>query len=154
MRRIPVPLRRLGLRLAYRLLQVYWALARPVKRGAKCVITRGDEVLLVRHTYGPRGRWELPGGGVRRRERPSEAARREIEEELGVVISAWRPLGDLYARINRKRDTLCCFHAEVDELDLDLDRGEIAEASWFPAARLPARVERHVPRILALRDAR
>jgi len=151
---IPVPLRRLGFRLAYRVLQVYWVLARPVKRGAKCVITRGDEVLLVRHTYGPRERWELPGGGVRRRERPSEAARREVEEELGVEIASWRALGDLYARINSKRDTLCCFHAEVGDLVLDLDDGEIAEASWFPTARLPARVERHVPRILALADAR
>jgi 8-oxo-dGTP pyrophosphatase MutT (NUDIX family) len=146
---LPVTARRLAFRVAFRVLRVFWLIRRPHHRGAKCVITRGDEVLLVRHTYGPRERWELPGGGVKRGERASDGARREAREELGVDLADWRPLGDLFERIDHKHDTLCCFHAEVNSLAVEIDRGEIAEASWFSMHDLPAATSRYVPRVLA-----
>ena len=96
---------RTAYRLGHPLAHAYWRLAQPTKRGVKCVLTRGDEVLLVRHTYGSSTRWELPGGGVKRREEPRAAARREAREELGVDIADWRPLGDLFERIDGKRVT-------------------------------------------------
>jgi 8-oxo-dGTP pyrophosphatase MutT (NUDIX family) len=144
-------LRRVAFRVGYHVLRVWWFVRRPQHRGAKCVITRGDDVLLIRHTYGPRDQWDLPGGGVHRRERPRDAARRETREELGVDLSEWRALGDLFERIDFKHDTLCCFHAAVDGLDLNLDlaAGEIAEAAWFPRQRLPMPVGKYVPRIIA-----
>ncbi|MBV9416653.1 MAG: NUDIX domain-containing protein, partial [Solirubrobacterales bacterium] len=54
------------------------------------------EVLLVRHTYGRRS-WDLPGGTVRRRELPVDAARREMQEELGCRIEDWVDFGVLQA---------------------------------------------------------
>ena len=74
-------------RLAWHAARVYWFVARPRMRGVKCVITRGDEVLLIRHTYGDRGAWELPGGSIKRGEAPLAAARRETFEEVGLSIS-------------------------------------------------------------------
>ena len=72
-----VTARRVGYRVAYRLLQLVWLFARPAKSGVKCVLTDGDRVLLVRHTYGSRG-WALPGGGLKRGEQPVAGARREM----------------------------------------------------------------------------
>ena len=61
--------RRAAYRLAYGLLRVWWFIRRPQVAGVKCLLTHGNEVLLVRHTYGP-DVWDLPGGGVKSGESP------------------------------------------------------------------------------------
>lgn len=43
---------------------------------------RRSHVLLVRARH--RRRWQLPGGGLKRRESPLDAARREVAEETGI----------------------------------------------------------------------
>jgi 8-oxo-dGTP pyrophosphatase MutT (NUDIX family) len=153
-RRLRDPLLRLAFRAGYRVLRVWWFVARPNVKGVKCVLTHDDDVLLVRHTYGDRDRWELPGGGVKRREEPLDAARREIEEELGIEVRYWVALGDLFERIDRKRDRLWCFGAELARPDVSLDRAEVAEARWFPRDRLPERRAKYVARIVALDERR
>ena len=151
MRRLRDPLLRLAFRVGYQGLRVWWLVARPEKLGVKCVLTRGDRILLVRHTYGPRERWELPGGGVKRREEPLEAASRETREELGLDIDDWTPLGDLFERIDRKRDRLWCFATELgEEHTIEIDPAEIAAAEWFPRADLPPQAAKYVSRIVAL----
>ena len=141
---------RAAYRAGYRVMRLYWRAFSPEKRGVKCVLTRGGEVLLVRHTYGHERRWELPGGGVKRGEEPAAAARREAREELGVDIGDWRFLGDLFERIDGKRDRLWCFESELAAGEVERDGVEIAEARWFDRAELPAEAARYVPLILAL----
>ena len=141
---------KLAFRVGYWGLRIWWFIARPQKRGVKCLLVRGHDVLLVRHTYGRASEWDLPGGGVRRREQPHAAARREIREELGVDLPQWRFLGDLFARNDFKRDHLWCFSCELDGRGLEPDRGEIAEAQWFPRDRLPASTTSITTRVLAL----
>ncbi|MEA2308606.1 MAG: hypothetical protein QOG41_986 [Thermoleophilaceae bacterium] len=136
--------------MGYRVLRLWWLVARPEKRGVKCVLTNGDRVLLVRHTYGDRRRWELPGGGVKRREPPHAAATREVREELGIEVANWGALGDLFERIDRKRDRLWCFSSEIGERPVAIDPAEIAAAEWFPRGDLPPRTAKYVARILAL----
>src|SRR2546427_9654362 len=52
--------------------------------GAMCVIERADGALLfVRHSY--RRRWGVPGGLLKRREPPEQAARREALEEVELA---------------------------------------------------------------------
>ena len=142
---------RTAYRVGYRGLVVYWRVAKPQNQGVKCVLTRGGEVLLVRHTYGPRERWELPGGGVKRGEDPLAAARREAREELGLDLSDWRPLGDLFEQIDGKHDHLWCFTADVGDRELRRDEAEIADTRWFARDALPPGRHRYVSRILALR---
>jgi 8-oxo-dGTP pyrophosphatase MutT (NUDIX family) len=145
---VPVPLRRQGYRVAHRLLRSWWFIFRPHVRGVKCALTNGDRVLLVRHTYG-HSEWDIPGGGIRRGEEPVDAARREMEEELGVRIDDMRPLGQVSVRAYRAHDRVHCFHAELGPVELTVDHGELAEARWFQRNLMPAELSRYVSEILS-----
>src|SRR5436305_3302406 len=140
-------MQRWGYRVAYAGLRVYWRVFHPRVSGVKCILTHGDEVLLVRHTYGPKS-WDLPGGTVRRGEAPEATARREMGEELGLNIDGWRLLGRLEMVIDHKRDTLHCFQAELAAPDVVIDRGELSVAEWFPGTQLPREIGRYARLIL------
>jgi 8-oxo-dGTP pyrophosphatase MutT (NUDIX family) len=147
---LSVTLRRLGYRLAYRLLQGVWLITRPRKLGVKCVLIDGDRILLVRHTYGYRG-WDLPGGGQRRGEAPASAAAREMHEELGLSAREWSPFGTIRTRQDHRRDAIHLFAAEPDSIEVTLDLGELSAAEWFPRDALPplsglsSEIVRHLP---------
>jgi 8-oxo-dGTP pyrophosphatase MutT (NUDIX family) len=115
-----------------------------------CVLSRNGEVLLVRHTYGRRWQWDLPGGGLRRGEEPARAAEREIEEELGLESLEFTFLGELFERIGGKHDELWCFSADAGGRELSPSPVEIGEARWFPRDALPAERARYVERVVAL----
>ncbi len=138
---LSIRLRRLVFRCAYLVLWAYRVIVRPEVSGVKCVLTDGDHVLLVRHTYGPR-EWDLPGGGIKRGEGPATAARREMREELGVDIPNLRDAGEVLAALNRSRATVYCFAAELRNPEITIERGEIGAARWFAADDLPARIGR------------
>jgi 8-oxo-dGTP pyrophosphatase MutT (NUDIX family) len=143
-----VHLKRLGYRFAFRMLQLWWALMRPVSEGVKCLITDGERVLLVRHSYGPRV-WDLPGGRSRRGEDPIETARREMEEELGLGHADWRTHGELRGQIYRRRDHIRVVRAEVSSPTLRVDPVELEAAAWFDRDRLPLWVSPFVGPVLA-----
>ena len=145
---VPVQVKRLGYRAAYTVLRTYWFIRRPKLSGVKCVLTDGDEVLLVRHTYGPRA-WDLPGGAIKRGESPVNAARREMNEELGISIDDWRALGAVRVIVDHRRDLVHCFQADSPGRELTVDQGEIAEVGWFSRQRLPEDLGRYAGPILA-----
>jgi ADP-ribose pyrophosphatase YjhB (NUDIX family) len=140
---------RAAYRGAYAALRGYWFVRRPDVRGVKCVLTDGERVLLVRHTYGHR-EWDLPGGAVRRGEQPDRAATREMQEELGVAIEDWTNLGAVRARIDHRRDTMHCFAADIAGRPITMDPCELSVVQWFSRGQLPADLGRFVTRILAL----
>jgi 8-oxo-dGTP pyrophosphatase MutT (NUDIX family) len=124
-------------------------------RGVKCVLTHGGRVLLVRHTYGQRRIWYVPGGGVHRRELPLRAAEREMREELGVRDLRWRELATRDMRVDRMSVRLTCLYAELsDPAHISPDPIEIAEARWFAPDELPAPLGSEVRLLLALLAAR
>jgi 8-oxo-dGTP pyrophosphatase MutT (NUDIX family) len=135
---LPVPLRRVGYRVAHAMLRLYWRIARPQTRGVKCVVRDGDAAVFVRHAYGDRRQWELPGGGIKRGEDPRDTAAREAREELGLDLEDWRALGSVESHGYGKRTTVMCFEAHSPERALTVDPGEIEEAGWFALADPPA----------------
>ena len=52
---------------------------------AQCLITRGNQVLMVKHRHQGLEWWCLPGGGVESQETAADAALRELEEECCVT---------------------------------------------------------------------
>jgi 8-oxo-dGTP pyrophosphatase MutT (NUDIX family) len=126
--RLPVPLRRAAYRVAHRGLTVWWRVRRPDTQGVKCLLVHEGRVLFVRHTYGDRELWELPGGGLRRGEDPAAAAAREAREELGVDL-AWRWLARVELH-DVKTTVLHVLRAETDDAAVAIDPGEIAQARW------------------------
>jgi ADP-ribose pyrophosphatase YjhB (NUDIX family) len=126
-------------RVAWRGVQLRAMLWRRSSGGVKCVLTHGEQVLLVRHTYGRRHVWYLPGGGVHRGEPPLRAAAREIEEELGLRELQLRELATFETRLERIAVRLTCAYAEIpDPAQVRIDPVEIAQVGWFARTKLPA----------------
>jgi 8-oxo-dGTP pyrophosphatase MutT (NUDIX family) len=125
-------------RMAWRGVQLRAMLWRRSSSGVKCVLTHGEQVLLVRHTYGRRNVWYLPGGGVHRGEPALQAAAREMEEELGLRGLLWRELATFETRVERIAVRLTCAHAEIaDPAQVRVEPVEIAQVGWFARDDLP-----------------
>ena len=147
--RLPVPLRRLAYRVAYRLLRLWSRLWPTATEGVKCVLRHEGRILFIRHTYGDRRLWELPGGGLHQGEPPLEAAAREAREELGVDV-AWRPLATIGLRDHRLT-TMHVFVADAESGTVTPDPGELAEVRWAAADAPPSPLSHSSTAILRLR---
>jgi ADP-ribose pyrophosphatase YjhB (NUDIX family) len=149
--RLPVPARRRVFRIGYFALQCWWMIRRPDTAGVKVVLRRDDDVLLVRHTYGRRSEWDLPGGFLNEGEDPQDAVLREIGEELGVQAQRPIALGTIQIRQAGRRDTRHTFAADADPGadGLDVDEGEIAQARWFAHDALPPETSVYTRRMVA-----
>jgi 8-oxo-dGTP diphosphatase len=127
--------------------------AGPRRDSAFAVIVRRSRVLLVRCRG--RSRWQLPGGGVKRRESHFDAARREVEEETGLVP---RILG-LTGRYSRPDGSaVVVFAARVPETaELGGPRNEIREQRWVRHGKalqlLSPKTRRRLVEALAAADA-
>ena len=133
-------------RVALLLLRAWWAIGRTRSSGVRCVLRHGDDILLVRHSYGDR-RWMLPGGRVRRGEDPKAAATREIDQELGLTCRDWTVTGCNAARSGyRRRSKADAFRrhttwylaGEAADRAVRRRAAEIDDARWFSPAALPA----------------
>lgn len=127
-------------RVLYRTWNLFLRIAQPDTLSVKLMLVRGEEILLVKHTYQPH--WRLPGGGVRAGERLDAAARREASEELGAELGFVKLLG-IYADFGRHgnqhiavfvcsdyslsgRQNLeieCFAHFRLDDMPASLDPG-------------------------------
>jgi 8-oxo-dGTP pyrophosphatase MutT (NUDIX family) len=141
---------RLAYRVAYRLLGVWAFIRRPRVRGVMVLLSdpRG-RVLLVRHTYGDRRAWELPGGWISRGEAAVDAARRETFEELGADVDDWRPVVKVDGVWHHKHEELRVFGAAWPGGPVRRDPVEIAEARWFAPSAPPARLGEATQAVLA-----
>ena len=108
-------------------------------KSVKVVITRGNRLLMIRHTYGSQ-RWSFPGGGVKSGENTVAAAHREIREELGINLVKMEFLGVCEPPQKLRRDQISVYRAEAVHGRLVLQRSEIKEARWVGPNLLPKRL--------------
>jgi len=148
---LPVAVRRRAFRLGYFALQCWWVVRRPHTSGVKVVLRRGGDVLLVRHTYGRRAEWDLPGGFINDGEDPQDAVLRELSEEVGLTAQRPVALGAILLRSSGRRDTVHCFAADADgdAPGMTVDEGEIAQARWFAHDALPSETTPYTRRMVA-----
>jgi ADP-ribose pyrophosphatase YjhB (NUDIX family) len=143
---------RVAYRLGYMVLRPWWFVTRPRTAGIKAVVRCGDDVLLVRHSYARRDRWDLPGGFLHPGEDPERALRRELAEELGVRPVAARLIAHTPSRYDHKREWLFTFAVDVGGRAFAASEAEIAEARWFARDALPAKATRLARQMSARSD--
>jgi 8-oxo-dGTP diphosphatase len=107
--------------------------------GAICVVERADgHLLLVRQSYRREG-WGFPGGLLRRREEPADAAHRELKEELGIDVDLDPVPVVVIDPAMRRVDVV--FNARLAPDSPAPETGphspEISATRWFPPDALP-----------------
>jgi 8-oxo-dGTP pyrophosphatase MutT (NUDIX family) len=141
---------RLIWRIGYRVLWLSSFVVRRRGRGAKCVLVNDGQVLLVRHTYGPK-EWELPGGGVRRAEDPFAGIQRELREELQVEVEHAASLGMGGGQGRFAGARVSYFLVDLPDRNVVPDPVEIAEVAWCDPAAPPQPLGWHARQALARR---
>ena len=123
--------------IAARVRRRLYALLRLRTRGVKVMLFNpAGQLLLIRHSYGDRKSWLLPGGGMRPWEEPRKAAIRELREELGVTADRLQRLATYFSEAEGKRDTIVLFEAHCPG-QVTADNWEVAEAQWADPDALP-----------------
>lgn len=101
------------------------------------IFVDGDRILACRrHRHRQAGgRWEFPGGKLETGERPEDALRREINEELAIDIE----VGELFDRSRTVAEgrlvTLACYLAQPLER-LPLTSADHDIVAWFDRRQL------------------
>lgn len=113
----------------------WWFITRPTSSGAKVILIYGNEILLIKTTYGYN--YTLPGGGINKGESPEHAAKREVLEEVGIELTHVYPLPYFVTHEEYKKDTVYGFYSEIKTRDYKLDLLEIDRAEWHSLDNLP-----------------
>jgi 8-oxo-dGTP pyrophosphatase MutT (NUDIX family) len=124
---------RIGLCCAYGVQLAVRSVLQPNIRDAYVAVWHAGRVLVIRNSY--RREFSLPAGMLERRERPAEAAARELAEEVGILVpgDALRYAGQI---IDASRPGV--EHAHIfelhcaDEPALRVDGREVIWAGFLP----------------------
>jgi len=125
------------IKLAYRLLRVYWYFVRPVTLGVRILLIKEGKFILVKHSY--QDAWYLPGGGVKRGETLEQAIHREAAEECGAILNQIRFVGVYDNLVDYKSDHVSLFLSEDFTLNKVMDN-EIERVSAFAIQQLPENI--------------
>jgi len=105
------------------------------RAAASAVLFRGEAVLLVERDRGPsEGLWSLPGGSIEPGETAEDAARREVQEETGLVAHM-SGLAGVYDIIDRDEAGTVVLHYVIATYFGRADDGEPRARDDVRAAR-------------------
>lgn len=110
--------------------------------GAGLVIQRDDgKILLYKRLKAPEaGHWNIVGGKVDHMESSEDAARREAQEETGLVIGALHCLGVSEQRIEADRQHWISVLYVTDDFSGDpvlTEPDKLSDFGWFAIDALP-----------------
>ena len=121
-----------GTILYYLLWPLVWFYA-PLRVRIRTIVLCGDKVLAVKNWFGPNS-WQLPGGGAKIGEKPSQTAVRELKEELGLNFDV-KSANELTAEpmVISKKGLLMRYHYVLFRIDKKPEISaskEIDEFNW------------------------
>ncbi len=135
--------RRLGMHLSLTLIAAahtvrYWtSFSSRSIQGVRIIVIDDRKVLLVTHWYAPWA-WTLPGGGVGKKEKPEDAAIREVKEETGLDIkSIAGEIGRYHGRLGRGDGVVVYYSGDFEGSLSHRPNLEIMGRSWFDIDNLP-----------------
>jgi NAD+ diphosphatase len=99
------------------------------------LVSRGDELLLVRKAEWPAGYYSIPSGFCDFGESLDECARREVEEETGIRIKNLAYVGSQSWPFPAQ--LMAGFTAEYAGGEITVDFSELEDAAWFRRDALP-----------------
>ncbi|MCL5280293.1 MAG: NUDIX hydrolase [Planctomycetes bacterium] len=145
---------RRGYRLAYLGLRAWWFVRRPATHGTCVALWHDGKVLLIHTSY--RNCYSLPGGFVHRGEPSEQAARREVQEEVGIDLAgcklrlAWS--GTLL--FESRPDTVDIWETVLEKAPaVRIASHELVWADWvYPADASGRRLLPHVAIYLAQKE--
>ena len=146
---------RVAYRVAHRLLRAWWSVRNPQTHGALVALWHEGQVLLVKNSY--RRQYTLPGGYIRHGESVSEAAARELAEEVGIEVSAAgvREAYNAVHEFEHRRDRVTILELEVADCPAPVvDNREVVWAGFRSTAdALAMPLVPHLREYLRDRDA-
>ncbi len=110
------------------------------------IIVEEDRIFATQRGYGAwKDYWEFPGGKIEPGEKPEDALKREIREELDTKIGVHNKLTTIEYDYPEFHLSMDCFWAEVTEGSLVLKehkaakwlkKTELDSVSWLPADKM------------------
>ncbi len=135
-------------KIANSIRRAYWFIFRPKTQGVKCLIENNCEYLLIQTSYSGKY-WTLPGGGIKQSENPEQAAKREVKEELGIILDKVNQIGRYESTVEYKKDTIHLFYATVETKDFKSNT-EVSLTGWFSKNEFPKNISRAIKESIAL----
>ncbi len=123
-------------RLVFPVAKFWWFISRAQHEGALVATYVGSDLLLLRGSY--RRGWNFPGGGLKRFETPEQAARREFQEEIGLLAPPLKSTGNIEGFWNWRSETVHFFELHLEKMPaIKIDNREIIEARLVSPGDLP-----------------
>jgi len=122
--------------LFYRLRNIFYRVTRGKTVGVRVLLVNDGKILLVKHSYRPL--WYMPGGAVDYSETGIDAAKREVEEEVGVKCGDLELFGFYHSIQYEHDDYVALYVAKISSISYTIDPHEISQASWFEINNLPS----------------
>jgi 8-oxo-dGTP diphosphatase len=108
------------------------------KVAQKVILVRSDGKVLITRDSRDGDTWEIPGGRMNVGEQPTEGLRRELKEELGIVVAHCTIFASDTVWHEGETMLLVTYVGLFDgeQLKLNVNPAEVTELAWVNAAEL------------------
>lgn len=113
------------------MLELYLSIDRRERQAATGYIFFEGKILLIRQSYGGE-RWTYPGGFLHRGEVPEIGLRREVFEEVGLILTRVKLIEKTTDSRKGHNVTVHRFYAEAKTGETIPDKVEVLETKWVP----------------------
>lgn len=92
-------------------------------------VTKENKILLIKqyryviNEYS----WEIPGGGIDKGETTTDAAKRELNEETGIIAEEFYKIGIFHSLNSLNTEKVTIFYSKIEEVVLTYTNSEFSE---------------------------